>query len=135
MHKIATDYSVAILVKKMKIGKYKNEIIIGFLAGILNGLFGAGGGCVVVPALEKFLKMDNKKAHGTAVGIILIMSLVSAVIYIVKGNFNFGIWLPVTGGGLLGGFLGGVLLKKISGRWLGIIFGGVIIITAVKMIF
>ena len=35
--------------------KYKKEILIGLSAGILNGIFGAGGGCVVVPALEKFL--------------------------------------------------------------------------------
>lgn len=127
--------SVAILVKKMKIGKYKKEMMIGFAAGLLNGLFGAGGGCVVVPALEKILKMDSKKAHGTAVGIILIISVMSAVIYVLKGNFDFKIWLPVTGGGLAGGVVGGMLLKKISGRWLGIIFGGVIILTALKMIF
>lgn len=115
--------------------KYKKEIAIGIFSGILNGLFGAGGGSVVVPALEKFLKMPQKRAHATAVGIILIMSLVSSAIYVMRGNFDFGIWLPVTAGGLAGGVLGGALLSKISGRWLKIIFGVVIIVTAVKMIF
>ena len=114
---------------------HKKEIIIGLAAGILNGLFGAGGGSVVVPAMEKFLKMPAKRAHATAVGIILLMSVVSAAIYIFRGQFSLKIWIPVTVGGAVGGFLGGFLLAKISARWLKIIFGAVIIVTAVKMIF
>ena len=115
--------------------KYKKEIIIGLLAGILNGIFGAGGGCVVVPALEKFLDFPQKKAHGTAVGIILIMSVASAVIYIIRGNFDVKLWIPVTVGGCIGGIIGGKLLAKIAGKWLRTVFGVVIIITSVKMIF
>lgn len=115
--------------------KHKKEIIIGFIAGILNGLFGAGGGSVVVPALEKFLNMPPKRAHGTAVGIILALSAVSAVIYVLRGQFNLKVWLPVTAGGLIGGLVGGAVLSKISPKWLKIGFGGVIIVTAIKMIF
>ncbi|MBE7011935.1 MAG: sulfite exporter TauE/SafE family protein [Ruminococcaceae bacterium] len=115
--------------------KYKKEIIIGIVAGILNGLFGAGGGCIVVPALEKFLDFPQKKAHGTAVGIILIMSIASAVIYVLRGKFNFSLWIPVTVGGCIGGIIGGKLLSKIAGKWLRTIFGVVIIITSIKMIF
>ena len=121
--------------KGEKMKNHKKEIIIGLAAGILNGLFGAGGGSVVVPAMEKFLKMPAKRAHATAVGIILLMSVVSAVIYIFRGQFSLKIWIPVTVGGAVGGFLGGFLLTKISARWLKIIFGAVIIVTAVKMIF
>ena len=115
--------------------KYKKEIIIGLTAGILNGIFGAGGGCVVVPALEKFLDFPQKKAHGTAVGIILIMSIVSAVVYILRGKFNLDLWIPVTVGGCIGGLIGGKLLAKIAGKWLRAVFGVVIIITSIKMIF
>lgn len=90
---------------------------------------------MVVPALEKFLKMPSKKAHGTAVGIILALSLVSAVIYVLRGQFNLKIWFPVTAGGFVGGLAGGALLSKISAKWLKIGFGAVIIATALKMIF
>ena len=103
--------------------KYKKEIIIGLLSGVLNGLFGAGGGCIVVPAAEKFLGFSQKKAHATAVGVILIISIVSAVIYIMGGKFDFSLWLPVTIGGSAGGLFGGFLLSKISGKWLRSIFG------------
>ena len=34
--------------------KYRTHIIIGLISGVLNGLFGAGGGSVVVPAMEQF---------------------------------------------------------------------------------
>ncbi len=115
--------------------KYKKEIIIGLLTGILNGLFGAGGGSVVVPAMEKFLNIDPKKSHSTAIAIILMMSLVSSVTYISKGYFNLRLWMWVSLGGIAGGFVGAKLLGKVPKKWLKIIFGSVICITAVKMLF
>lgn len=115
--------------------KYYREILIGFFTGILNGLFGAGGGSVVVPAMEKFLDIDEKKSHSTAIAIILMMSLVSSATYIYKGFFNLRLWFLVSIGGIVGGFLGAKLLSKIPKKWLKILFGGVIIGTAFKMIF
>lgn len=114
---------------------HKKEIIIGLTAGVLNGLFGAGGGSVIVPAFEKFLKMPQKRAHATAVAIVLIMSVISGAVYIMRGHFDAGVWLPVTAGGVAGGAVGGFLLTKISGKWLKRIFGAAIVATAIKMIF
>lgn len=115
--------------------KYRKEIIIGALTGILNGLFGAGGGSVVVPAMERFLDMDEKKSHSTAIAIILMMSGVSSATYIYKGFFNLKLWALVSVGGIIGGFVGAKLLGKIPKKWLKILFGSVICVTAVKMIF
>ncbi len=115
--------------------KYKKEILIGILTGFLNGLFGAGGGSVVVPALEKFLNIDEKRSHSTAILIILMMSVVSSVTYIRKGFFDPKLWLLVSVGGIAGGFVGAKLLKKIPKKWLKILFGAVISATALKMIF
>ena len=115
--------------------KYMRHILIGIVCGFLNGLFGAGGGSVVVPAMEKFLNIDEKKSHATAIGIILIMSLVSSALYIGKGFFDFNIWWRVSIGGVIGGLVGANALNKISKKWLKIIFGAVIIVTAIKMVF
>ncbi|MBQ4145568.1 MAG: sulfite exporter TauE/SafE family protein [Clostridia bacterium] len=115
--------------------KYWKHIVIGILSGFLNGLFGAGGGSVVVPAMERFLDIDEKKSHATAIGIILLFSLVSMGFYLYRGFFDFKLWLPVTGGGIIGGIVGAKLLSKISKKWLKIIFGAVIMVTAVKMVF
>lgn len=121
--------------KNTKVKKHTKEIAIGIFSGVLNGLFGAGGGSVVVPCLEKFLKIEPKKSHATAVLIILLMSIVSSAVYFFRGAFDFKIWLPITIGGILGGICGGTLLNKISVKWLKIIFGTVISVTALKMIF
>ena len=115
--------------------KHWKEIVIGLVTGVLNGLFGAGGGSVVVPAMEKFLGMEEKTAHATAIPIILCMSPVSAFFYIRNGNFNFWIWILVSLGGVVGGLVGAKFLKKIPKRWLKVGFGGVILVTATKMIF
>ena len=115
-----------------KIGKM---VIIGIAVGFLNGLFGAGGGSVVVPAMEKFLEIDEKKSHSTAIAIILMMSVVSSVTYVSRGFFDFKLWLFVSLGGIAGGFVGAKLLGKIPKKWLKIVFGAVICVTAVKMIF
>ena len=117
------------------IKRYWKEATIGFLSGILNGLFGSGAGTVVVFAMERFLKTDPKKTHSSAVLIILMMSLVSAFFYVTRGYFEFKLWLYVSIGGICGGFLGAKLLSKISKKWLKIIFGVVILAAAYKMIF
>ena len=114
--------------------KYWKEIIIGLVAGVLNGLFGAGGGSVVVPAMERFLEMDSRRSHATAIGIILVLSLVSSVIYVSKGFFDVRIWALVSVGGIAGGFVGAKLLGRIPKSWLKIGFGIVICITAAKMV-
>jgi uncharacterized membrane protein YfcA len=111
------------------------KLLIGFGTGILNGLFGAGGGSVLVPLMEKFLQIDEYSAHATAIPVILIMSVVSSFLYLRKGFFNFGIWVFVSAGGLIGGLVGAKLLKKVPKKWLKIGFGTVICITAIKMIF
>ena len=117
------------------IKKYYKHILIGLVSGILNGLFGAGGGSIVVPAMEAFLDIDEKQSHATAIAIIFLMSIVSSYFYVKNGFFDFKLWIPVTIGGVVGGLLGAKVLSKISVKWLKIIFGSVIIITAIKLIF
>ncbi len=110
------------------------QLLIGLITGVLNGLFGAGGGSVLVPAMELFLNIDEKKSHATAIGVILLLSIVSSFFYLKHGFFDLSLWVPVTIGGMAGGFVGAKALGKISKANLKIIFGGVIIVTAVKSI-
>ena len=55
--------------------------------------------------------------------------------YIKRGFFDIKLWIPVTIGGIIGGAVGAKVLNKISKRLLKIIFGGLIMATAVKMFF
>lgn len=109
-------------------------ISIGVITGFINGVFGSGGGIIVVPALIFLLKVDDHKAHATAISIILPLSIISSIIYFVKGSIPFKIAIPVSIGGVLGGYIGAKTLNKIPAKLLRKIFGCVIIYTAIRMI-
>lgn len=119
----------------MVMKQYAKQIVIGLITGLLNGLFGAGGGSVLVPAMELFLDIDEKKSHATAIAVILLLSAVSSVFYLKNGFFDGKLWLFLTIGGMAGGLVGAKVLSRISKSSLKIIFGGIIMITAIKLLF
>ena len=107
---------------------------IGGITGFANGLFGSGGGTIVVPCMERFLDVEEHKAHATAIGIILPLSLLSILIYVWKTDVLWSMALWASLGGVAGGFVGAKLLSKVSGIWLHRIFGIFMIAAAVRMI-
>lgn len=117
------------------IKRYAPEALIGISAGVLNGLFGSGAGTLVVFAMERFLGTEPKKAHSSAVLIVLMMSAASAFLYAKSGYFSLKPWLFVSIGGAFGGMLGAYLLSKLSVKYLKKLFGVLILVAAYKMIF
>ena len=99
----------------------------GAAAGLVNGLFGAGGGMVLVPLLIGFGKLEDKKAFSSAISIILPMCLVSLAVYWQQGVFPGSGALPYLAGGLLGGLAGGLLFRRVTPRFLHRFFGLVIL--------
>ncbi len=116
-------------------GKKLTTACIAVVTGFANGLFGAGGGTLLVPAMERFLKVEAHKAHATAIAVILPLSVVSAVIYWRGGGVPLNILLYVSMGGVVGGYAGAKWLNKIPKRWLHRIFGGFMVFAAIRMIF
>lgn len=93
-------------------------ILAGVLTGFCNGFFGAGGGMLAVPALEKYAEFPTKEAHATAILIILPLSIVSLVVYFLRGfAWDHGFFWVVPGG-ILGSIVGAKLLGKLSGKWI-----------------
>ncbi len=109
-------------------------IIIGSLAGAANGLFGAGGGLFVVPLFIGWLHMDQRKAFATSLGVILPLTIVSLVVYGLRGGLDFMTAIPYLIGGLAGGFIGGKLFHKIPLIWLRRLFGLLILYGGVKAV-
>ncbi len=107
---------------------------IGLITGMVNGLFGSGGGTLVVPALVFLIGVKDYKAHATAISIIFPLSIISTFIYFKNNVIRFDIALIVALGGVLGSFIGAKLLKKVPTPILRKVFGTVIIITALRMI-
>ncbi len=85
----------------------------GLAVGFANGFFGAGGGMLAVPVLTFIMGLEEKKAHATALLIILPLSIISSIIYgkSVSIGDNF---LEILLGVLIGGILGALLLKKLN---------------------
>jgi len=110
------------------------KILIGFFAGLISGLFGAGGGMIVIPALVYILKTDEKIARGTTILCILVMVITSGIFYI-KGDFiNVNMGIKAAIGGVVGGYAGAKLLKKLNDKYLKIFFAAFLIFMGVKML-
>ena len=124
--------------KKIKQKNGKNALyscLTGVVVGAINGLFGGGGGMVLVPMLERLLKVPAKNSHATALLIILPVSLVSGALYAMFGSYNLVIGLPVLIGTTLGGIIGAIALKKISSDLLMITFNILMIFAGIKLLF
>jgi len=107
----------------------------GLLVGLANGLFGAGGGTVLVPALERFKPLETRKAHATALAVILPLCVVSAIVYVWGVDVDWPAVGLVSAGGVVGGLLGAKLLSKISPGWLNMLFGLFLTVGAIRMLF
>ncbi|MFY9520378.1 MAG: sulfite exporter TauE/SafE family protein [Caldicoprobacterales bacterium] len=109
-------------------------LAIGAVVGFCNGLFGAGGGIIAVPAMVHFLKLKEHDAHSTAISIILPLTIVSTFIYFKNGHIDTSIILKVGAGETIGALLGAFLLHRISSKYLIKAFAIFIIITAIRMV-
>lgn len=105
----------------------------GTVVGIINSLFGAGGGILAVPLLRKS-GLAQRKAQASSLAVILPLSAVSALIYLMKGYFTLGEGLPFIPFGLLGGFIGTKLITKIPEKILGTVFYLLLIYSGIRMI-
>lgn len=114
--------------------KHIKLIAIGLVTGFINGIFGSGGGMIIVPALVFLMDLEEHRAHATAISIILPLSIISTVLYLKADMIKFNIALYVALGGIIGSFIGAKFLKKIPASLLRKIFGGIIIFTAIRMI-
>ena len=104
----------------------KISSISGFLAGVLNGLLGAGGGMIIVPMLSR-AGLEQSKAHATSVCIILPICIFSACVYLFSGRLTISDAAPYLIWGLIGAILGSYFLTKINPVLLKKLFGLILI--------
>ena len=102
----------------MRKTKYFGMILAGFCAGAVNGLFGAGGGMVLVPLLTMLTSMEEKAVFPSSVSIILPICLVSLAATAITGQIAWGQAVPYLIGSAIGGVAAGLWGKKIPVKWL-----------------
>ncbi len=90
----------------------------GLGAGAVNGLFGAGGGMVLVPLLTLLTDMEDTAIFPSSISIILPICLVSLTVTAIQGEVAFRQSLPYLLGSAAGGLAAGLWGKKIPVKWL-----------------
>lgn len=109
-------------------------VVIGLAAGILSGLFGIGGGILIVPALVFFAKFPTKLALGTSLGALLLpVGLLGAYTYYQHGNVNVRASLFIALGLLVGAWGGARLAQTMSSFTLQRLFAVFIVLMAIRL--
>ena len=96
--------------------------LIGIIAGIISGMFSAGGGLILVPVYVYLLKLSEKEARATSLFCITPMVILTAVIYQNNNFMDWNLGKKCAIGGIIGGVIGGKLLNKIRDKYLQIAF-------------
>ncbi|MBA3020421.1 sulfite exporter TauE/SafE family protein [Propionicimonas sp.] len=104
---------------------------IGLASGFFAGLFGIGGGILIVPALVVLLKLDHRKAVGTSLLAILPAATISAAAYWVSGSVDLVPSALLAVGAVVGAQFGAWLLTRISrkaAQWVFVVFLAVMVV-------
>jgi uncharacterized membrane protein YfcA len=111
-------------------------LLIGLAAGIAAGVFGIGGGVLIVPGLVYFLGFSQQAATGTSLAILLPPVGIAAVIeYYRHGNVDLKAALIVAAALLVGAWFGAVFANHIKGPYLRLAFGVFVVVLGFYMVF
>lgn len=109
------------------------DVSLGLLVGLLSGLFGIGGGIVLVPLLVLILKTAQKSAQATSLVVVAFSAVLGAVTYGVEGSvFWQGVPLLILGG-LVGTWAGSNLVRRTPDKLLTLGFGILLIVVAIQI--
>lgn len=106
----------------------------GVGTGILSGLFGVGGGFLIVPMLVFITRMGIHRAVATSLVIISVIGLTGAATALWHGNMAWGVLLPFVAGGAVGMLNGRYLARRFAGDTLQKTFAGVIVLLGITML-
>ena len=111
-------------------------IVIGLLAGILSGLTGVGGGILMIPLLIIFLGLTQHQAQGTALFAMLPpIGILAAMNYYKEGFVKWEYAAVIALTFVVGGYFGSKLAISLPAQTVRKVFGVIMLIGAIKLIF
>jgi uncharacterized membrane protein YfcA len=111
-------------------------VVIGLLAGVLAGLFGIGGGLLIVPALVLFARMPIQSAIGTSLGALLLPAgVLGALVYYRAGQLDVKAALLLAAGLFVGAWFGAQIAQELRTPTLTRLFAVFLVVVAVRMWF
>lgn len=109
---------------------------IGLFAGVLSGLFGIGGGVVIVPALIYIGGFRQHMATGTSLAVLLPpIGIAAAFEYYRNGNVNIRAAAIIAVAVLIGGWLGAVVANRMAGPQLRLAFGIFVVVLGLYLVY
>ena len=108
-------------------------LIAGIVGGFLSGMFGVGGGLVMVPLLMWLGRMDQRRASATSLIAIVPTALIGSIGYAVGGQINFAAAGLIAIGGIAGAPVGSLLLRRLSLVWLRWLLIAIMVLAAVRL--
>ena len=106
---------------------------IGTAAGAFSGLFGVGGGTIIVPLLIVWLAYGEREATGTSMAAIILIAAFAVAFQVAYGNVDAGD-AALVGAPVVGAFAGTALQQRLPERAISVVFGVLLLIIAAEMI-
>ena len=97
-------------------GSVLRIVLVGLVAGFLSGLFGVGGGILMVPALVLVLGFDQRLAHGTSLAAVLPIAISSLTSYALEDKVDWRVGLLLAVGAVAGAVVGTHFLHRLPQR-------------------
>lgn len=110
-------------------------VLIGLATGLLSGLMGVGGGIIAVPAMVGILHLNQHKAHGTSLAMMVMTATASAIAYFTRGQVDVPLAATLAVGTVGGSYLGARIMPRVPAHRLRLIFGAFILLVGLRMIF
>jgi uncharacterized membrane protein YfcA len=107
---------------------------IGTAAGAFSGLFGVGGGSVIVPLLVLWLGYDSRRATATSLAAIIVIASFAAIVQATYGNVNVGDGILIGVPAIAGVLFGTWLQQRIRTRAISLLFAALLVATAVELL-
>lgn len=107
---------------------------VGLVAGVMSGLFGIGGGAVMVPLLVLWLALPQHRAHATSLAAIVLTAASGAVAFAREGSVHYVAGLGIAAGAIVGAFFGAALMHRLSPTRLRQAFAVLMVLVAVQML-
>jgi uncharacterized protein len=110
-------------------------ILLGLAAGVLGGMFGIGGGIIIIPALVFIFGLTQHQAQGTTLAVLVPpIGLLAALRYYHSGNVKLGMAALICLGFFIGGWIGASFIQNISDQTLRKMFGIFLLLVSLEMI-
>lgn len=109
-------------------------IALGVIAGTVAGLFGVGGGVIVVPGLVLWLAISQREASGTSTATIVASSAAAMIAFGIGGNVDWRAAGLILIGSVIGAWGGAWIAERVNERALAITFAFVLAVAGIRMV-